>query len=443
MAALRFFVVPGVLLAASVGYVMLNPSGGALEPIPTKTPTSTPRPTYTPRPTATPVPVTLDLQGTLAWQPGNDPWRAVEFPSGAAVRPPRAEEDPAFRSYDGTWERREKPAPSAPGERLPRWEISFRARDGRLSRLDGQCLIVSEGGWAPASQAYAFGVADHEPAPGASGVVIANRDPAPGASRIVVVEDPAAPVLTVAYSASPGTFASAFAWYGDDLIVAEDDGTATRLAVVGLDGTRRSVGDVALDSGAVWYLDDSPDGHTYAFTIAGPDTLRLMTVDARTLTVTDHGAIAVVEAPPEEDSLAPCPRGYTRFSWSPDGSRLVSSLGSEPPYIMTVVDVASGTAVRPVLPPGILGEMAWSPDGAAIAVSVCFDRTHHETWIVDPATGLQHRLIDGSGIVWSPDSRFLAVRGEDRPGIAIIEVATGARMQLTHDPGDIPISWTE
>jgi hypothetical protein len=51
--------------------------------------------------------------------------------------------------------------------------------------------------------------------------------------------------------------------------------------------------------------------------------------------------------------------------------------------------------------------------------------------------------MDGCVIVWSPDSRFLAVHGEDIPGIAIVDVASGARMQLTANPTDAPLTWTD
>ena len=51
--------------------------------------------------------------------------------------------------------------------------------------------------------------------------------------------------------------------------------------------------------------------------------------------------------------------------------------------------------------------------------------------------------MDGCIIVWSPDSRFLAVHGEDVHGIAIVDVLSGARLRLTDDKADAPLSWTE
>ena len=54
-------------------------------------------------------------------------------------------------------------------------------------------------------------------------------------------------------------------------------------------------------------------------------------------------------------------------------------------------------------------------------------------------------LVFGLGcvIIWSPDGRFLAVHGEDLPGIAIVDIASGERGQLTHEANDIPLQWTE
>jgi hypothetical protein len=65
----------------------------------------------------------------------------------------------------------------------------------------------------------------------------------------------------------------------------------------------------------------------------------------------------------------------------------------------------------------------------------------YETWIVDAATGNQHHLTNGCRPIWSPDSRYLAVRGRDTPGIAIIEVATGEHVQLTSDAAGVPLRW--
>jgi hypothetical protein len=61
--------------------------------------------------------------------------------------------------------------------------------------------------------------------------------------------------------------------------------------------------------------------------------------------------------------------------------------------------------------------------------------------VVDPATGVARDVLSGCVIVWSPDSRFLAIHGEREPGIAIADVETLQHAQLTHTPGDTPLRW--
>jgi dipeptidyl aminopeptidase/acylaminoacyl peptidase len=118
--------------------------------------------------------------------------------------------------------------------------------------------------------------------------------------------------------------------------------------------------------------------------------------------------------------------------------------GSPPSYVLKVVDLTTDAAIEVAFPAGRPNNIVWSPDGAMIAVET-YDptRDHYEAWIVDPATGGQRYILNGCRLVWSPDSRFLAVRARDRPGIAIIEVATGERMQVTETGEDvhIPFRW--
>ena len=135
-------------------------------------------------------------------------------------------------------------------------------------------------------------------------------------------------------------------------------------------------------------------------------------------------------------------KGPMYIAWSPDGTKLAFGGGLEAPYIMTTIDVVSGKVARSQFPNGYPGEIKWSPDTSSIAVSTYdVNRTHHETWVVDPITGVGTHLLDGCVIVWSPDGRFLAVHGEDQPGIAIVDVVRRTRAQLTHVPSDVPLAW--
>ena len=126
----------------------------------------------------------------------------------------------------------------------------------------------------------------------------------------------------------------------------------------------------------------------------------------------------------------------------PDGTRLSFGGGYEPPYSMTTLNIANGTEVRTVFTNGYPGEIRWNAGGTLIAVST-YDtlRTHHETHVVDPASGVSRHLLDGCVIVWSPDGRFLAVHGETEPGIAVVDVHTGEHGQLTHASSDAPLRW--
>jgi hypothetical protein len=424
----RFFVVPALMLAAIVGYVALNPTGAAVEPIATETPlptatlTAAPRPSYTPSPTATPFPGELQLSGlsgTLTYQ-STMGLVSVQFPSGAAVDPPDMTPEMSV-SGDGQWH---DALSCRDGGGC---QISFVERHGPgRTHVGGEHLIAAGTRWHPRGHSFAFGVADaYEGA----------------AKRILVVDDPADATARVAYDAGDANVNS-FEWFGDRLLVSQSKGAATEIRVIAASG---SASTVASFETVVQYFHASPDGRTFAFAASDPAGWRLYTIDALDGVVVDRGSMGS-DGP--GGSPVPDPpgggKGSMYISWSPDGSRLAFGGGFEPPYTMTVVGLASGNVTKTEFPSGYPGEMRWSPDGTQLAVSTYdVERTHHETWVVDPATGQGKHLMDGCIIVWSPDSRFLAVHGEDVPGIAIVEVAAGARMQLTANATDAPLLWTE
>jgi hypothetical protein len=155
------------------------------------------------------------------------------------------------------------------------------------------------------------------------------------------------------------------------------------------------------------------------------------------------GSDAAASTPPEHfdpDGAAKVSPMY--IAWSPDGRRVAFGGGYEAPFFMTTVDLLAGAAVRTDFPSGYPGEIRWTADSTRIAVSTYdVERTHHETWVVDPSTGVGRHLMDGCVIVWSPNGRFLAVHAEDADGITIIDADSGARGQLTHRRDDAPIEW--
>ena len=66
-----------------------------------------------------------------------------------------------------------------------------------------------------------------------------------------------------------------------------------------------------------------------------------------------------------------------------------------------------------------------------------------ELWVADPATGAARYLLSGCHLVWSPDGRFLAMKGEHDKGVGIVDVTSGDHMQLTSDAVDVPTAWAD
>ena len=94
---------------------------------------------------------------------------------------------------------------------------------------------------------------------------------------------------------------------------------------------------------------------------------------------------------------------------------------------------------------GYAGEIAWSPDGAALAISTySLDRTQHEVYVLEWGVDrVPRHLLDGCKIVWSPDGKFVAVKREPYkdPGLAVIRVDSGFHWPLTEQPSFIPLTW--
>jgi hypothetical protein len=424
MPDLRFFVIPGVLLAATVAYVGANPAGSAIEPTATAEPTSTiERPVETatatpaaePSPAATRVPLSEQLpglSGRVTYQSARG-LVTVEFPSGATVEPPAIEPD-FGGSDDGVWQERLDCGDDGG------CDIALVTRDGRVTQIAGRYAVWSAS-WQPGAHAYAAAVSP----PGAL-----------FAEQIIVIDDAASSDVRVAYEGR----VEAFAWYGDDslLVAVQGESGATHLERVDRNGIR-ALGIV--DAPIAW-LYASPDGETFAFTQSKRDGWHLSAVNVHTETVRDYGLMGSDGAGAVPVTLSQEVKSPMAVAWSPDGSRIAFGGGWEPPYGMTIVDLRTGDVARTEFPKGYPGEMRWNSAGTQVAVSTYDpERTHHETWVVEAETGAGVHLMDGCIIVWSPDDRFLAVHGEDVIGISIVDVATGARMRLTEDAADAPLRW--
>lgn len=124
------------------------------------------------------------------------------------------------------------------------------------------------------------------------------------------------------------------------------------------------------------------------------------------------------------------------LAWSPDGARLAVRMGREgAPQVLAVLDgdgrtLASGPPVPSIYP----SLLSWSPDGRRLAWSA-----QEEIWLWDveggqvrplgpayPRTG-QANLPLGF-VAWSPDGRYLAYDGPE--GLTLHELASGQKRLL-------------
>ncbi len=107
------------------------------------------------------------------------------------------------------------------------------------------------------------------------------------------------------------------------------------------------------------------------------------------------------------------------FSWSPDGTELAySGQGASGLFIADVSGRGARRPVRITVPPGApamqVAEVQWSPDGSLIALTS--GGAASGVYVVRPDGTALRRITDAAdgwwyGIVWSPDSRLLAVAG--------------------------------
>lgn len=207
----------------------------------------------------------------------------------------------------------------------------------------------------------------------------------------------------------------------------------------------------------------SPDGRRVVFTVgsapAGPHSepagSRLWLAD------TDGGEPRRLTAGPGRDS-AP--------AWSPgppEGGcgRSIAFLadrdgGKARPYLLSL----DGGEARPLGgPPGAIKQLAWSPDGATLALvrSDAEDRPedadapivvegepdYDRVWLLDLATGAHRRATDAAAQIWElawfPDGRSLAVVAADEPTAASwytcwlgrLDLATGDLTRLFQPAG--------
>ncbi|MEX2159402.1 MAG: hypothetical protein WEB04_08370 [Dehalococcoidia bacterium] len=240
----------------------------------------------------------------------------------------------------------------------------------------------------------------------------------------------------------PGNVLLPFVWSADgNLVVASNDGAETRIERIDVNGEAETI---ATAEAQVYYFYPSPDRSTVAYTQDSDEGWRLLALDLDSGDVTDYGNMGSDPAGTAPPVVTPTVKGPMYVAWSPDGTRLAFGGGNEAPYTMTIVDLQSGAPARTAFEEGYPGEIKWSPDGRQVAVSTYdAERTRHEVYIVDPATGVARHVSSGCVIVWSPDGRFLAQHIDKEPGVGIVDVATGQYGHLTNERYDTPLRWED
>ncbi|MBZ0288986.1 MAG: hypothetical protein K8I30_15315 [Anaerolineae bacterium] len=159
----------------------------------------------------------------------------------------------------------------------------------------------------------------------------------------------------------------------------------------------------------------SPDGSHIAFAriIRGTEDHPLARFD---VFVMDAVGTNLVDPTPDEDD-----NGYS-LSWSPDSQKLAFACEAE--ESLCIVDGDGGNLQRlETVPNTHIRDIAWSPDGKQIALSLSNkDFYGAELYLVNADGSNLHRLLDAesnhqyhSQPVWSPDGSKIAFRSDEPP----------------------------
>jgi Tol biopolymer transport system component len=130
---------------------------------------------------------------------------------------------------------------------------------------------------------------------------------------------------------------------------------------------------------------------------------------------------------------------------SPDGRFLAFLRQEEEGWNLYVKQIGGGEPIR--ITEADYGDLAWSPDGNQIAfhreIETEDQSPRFGIFVVPALGGSERQLITGSGypaVSWSPDGRYLAYgdrdNPEDRVGIFLLDLETGARRKLTAPPDE-------
>lgn len=220
-----------------------------------------------------------------------------------------------------------------------------------------------------------------------------------------------------------------------------DEGTGTQeLIALGLDGSEASL--TSWSSAAVFPVGFTPDGATFYFA-----TLNASGSDLYRIGADGSGETLVAHL---SDDIS------REWTLSPDGASLAYSVaesGTQPRVVAMRLDLATGVATQALDAAGSQINPAWSRDGELTVASVKPEGGGNA--VIASSDGVGDALVDNDDTIdlplaWSPDGATLAVRAVD--GATPYE-ARGSRIELlrrdgtreavSEGPDVLIVGWTE